>query len=55
MRDVQTAAYWLFQAALQGYQSAVEKYQVICELEESCNIEEFYRGLSEAGTNLRTK
>lgn len=55
VRDVQTAAYWLFQAALQGYQPAVEKYRVICELEESCNIEEFYRGLSEAGTNLRTK
>jgi len=52
VRDVQTAAYWLFQAALQGYQPAVEKYRVICELEESCNIEEFYRGLKEAGTNL---
>ncbi|PKI14915.1 tetratricopeptide repeat protein [Colwellia sp. 12G3] len=54
-RDVQTAAYWFFQAALQGYQPAIEKYQVICELEESCSIEEFYRGLKESGTNLRVK
>jgi len=45
VRDVQTAAHWLFQAALQGYQPAVEKYRVICELEKSCNIEDFYRGL----------
>ena len=55
IRDVQTAAYWLFQAALQGYQPAIEKYRVICELEESCDIEEFYRGLQGAGTNLRVK
>lgn len=54
-RDVQTAAYWLFQAALQGYQPAIEKYRVICELEESCDIEEFYRGLKGAGVNLRVK
>jgi len=54
VRDVQMAAHWLFQAALQGYQPAIEKYKVICQLEESCNIEEFYRGLSEAGTNLRS-
>lgn len=54
-RDVQTAAYWLFKAALQGYQPAIEKYRVICELEESCDIEEFYRGLKGAGTNLRVK
>ncbi len=52
VRDVQTAAYWLFQAALQGYQPAVEKYRVICELEEACNIEDFYQALSEAGTNI---
>jgi len=54
-RDVQSAAYWLFKAALQGYQPAIEKYRVICELEESCDIEEFYRGLTESGTNLRVK
>jgi len=51
-RDVQTAAYWLFQAALQGYQPAVEKYRVICELEQACQIEDFYQALNEAGTNI---
>ena len=49
-RDIQTAAHWLLQAALQGYQPAIEKYRVICQLEESCQIEDFYRVLNEAGT-----
>ena len=40
--DVEKAAHWLFQAALQGYQPAVEKYRVICQLEESCDINDFY-------------
>ena len=51
--DVQNAANWLFQAALQGYQPAIEKYRVICELEESCDIEDFYRALNEAGTHYQ--
>ncbi|PKG80956.1 hypothetical protein CXF85_19495 [Colwellia sp. 75C3] len=52
-RDVQNAAHWLFQAALQGYQPAIEKYRVICQLEEACDIEDFYRALNEAGTHYR--
>ncbi|KGJ91929.1 tetratricopeptide repeat protein [Colwellia psychrerythraea] len=53
--DVENAAHWLFQAALQGYQPAIEKYRVICQLEEACDIEDFYRALNDAGTNLRIK
>ena len=52
-RDIDTAAHWLLQAALQGYQPAIEKYRVICQLEESCQIEEFYRVLNEAGTSFQ--
>jgi len=52
-RDVEKAANWLLQAALQGYQPAIEKYRVICQLEESCQIEDFYRALNEAGTSYR--
>ncbi|WP_019026821.1 tetratricopeptide repeat protein [Colwellia piezophila] len=51
--DVENAARWLFQAALQGYQPAIEKYRVICQLEEACHIEDFYRALNEAGTSYR--
>jgi hypothetical protein len=52
-RDVESAANWLFQAALQGYQPAIEKYRVICQMEEMCQIEDFYRALNEAGTSYR--
>jgi len=52
-RDVESAAHWLLQAALQGYQPAIEKYRVICQLEERCQIEDFYRALNEAGTTYR--
>ena len=52
-RNVEDAAHWLFKAALQGYQPAIEKYRVICQLEENCHIEDFYRALNEAGTNYR--
>ncbi|MCJ8321640.1 MAG: sel1 repeat family protein [Colwellia sp.] len=52
-RDVQKAANWLLQAALQGYQPAIEKYRVICQLEETCQIEDFYRALNQAGTSYR--
>lgn len=52
-RDIDTAVHWLFQAALQGYQPAIEKYRVICGLEETCQIEDFYRALNEAGTSYR--
>lgn len=48
-RDVESAVHWLFQAALQGYQPAIEKYRVICQLEEECQIEDFYRALKEEG------
>ena len=51
--DVENAAQWLFQAALQGYQPAIEKYRVICQLEEACDIEDFYQALNEAGTHYR--
>lgn len=46
-REIEKAAYWLFQAALQGYQPAVEKYRVMCEFEQACNIEDFYQALKE--------
>ncbi|GLX77127.1 hypothetical protein tinsulaeT_04670 [Thalassotalea insulae] len=49
-RDVDSAVYWLFKAALQGYQPAIEKYRVICQLEEACQIADFYQALNEAGT-----
>ncbi|MCO4798986.1 MAG: sel1 repeat family protein [Colwelliaceae bacterium] len=49
-RDVENAVHWLFKAALQGYQPAIEKYRVICQLEEACQIEDFYQALNEAGT-----
>lgn len=52
-RDIENAAHWLFQAALQGYQPAIEKYRVICQLEETCEIEDFYRALNEAGTSYQ--
>lgn len=52
-RDIENAAYWLFKAALQGYQPAIEKYRVICQQEEMCQIEDFYRALNEAGTSYQ--
>lgn len=52
-RDVENAAHWLFQAALQGYQPAIEKYRVICQIEEMCQIENFYRALNEAGASYQ--
>ncbi|NQZ79520.1 MAG: sel1 repeat family protein [Colwellia sp.] len=52
-RDVEKAAHWLLQAALQGYQPAIEKYRVVCQLEELCQIDDFYRALNEAGTSYR--
>lgn len=52
-RDIENAAHWLFQAALQGYQPAIEKYRVICQMEETCQIEDFYRALNEAGTSYQ--
>jgi len=52
-RDVENAAHWLLQAALQGYQPAIEKYRVICQLEENCQIEDFYRALNKAGTSYK--
>lgn len=48
-RDIESAVYWLFQAALHGYQPAVEKYRVICQVEEVCKIEDFYQALNDAG------
>lgn len=48
-RDVETAVHWLFKAALQGYQPAIEKFRVICQLEETCQIEDFYNALKEEG------
>ncbi len=51
--NVEKTAHWLFQAALQGYQPAVDKYQVICELDKSCTIDDFYQALNKAGINLR--
>jgi len=51
--DVESAAHWLFQAALQGYQPAIEKYRIICHLEEACDIEDFYQALNAAGINLQ--
>jgi hypothetical protein len=52
-RDIGKAANWLLQAALQGYQPAIEKYRVICQLEENCQIEDFYQALNKAGTSYR--
>ncbi|MGB2740212.1 MAG: hypothetical protein WBC60_06600 [Cognaticolwellia sp.] len=52
-RDIENAANWLFQAALQGYQPAIEKYRVLCQMEETCQIEDFYRALNEAGTSYQ--
>jgi hypothetical protein len=52
-RDIENAAHWLFQAALQGYEPAIEKYRVICQMEETCQIEDFYRALNDAGTSYR--
>jgi len=52
-RDIENAAHWLFQAALQGYQPAIEKYRVICQMEETCQIEDFYRALNDAGTSYQ--
>ncbi|WP_139302556.1 tetratricopeptide repeat protein [Thalassotalea sp. PP2-459] len=51
-KDVETAVYWLFEAAKQGYQPAVEKYRVICQLEEQCQIEDFYQALKETGASF---
>ncbi|MEW6991239.1 tetratricopeptide repeat protein [Colwelliaceae bacterium 6441] len=53
VKDVQSAVHWLFKAALQGYQPAIEKYRVICQLEEACQIEDFYQALNDAGTAYR--
>ncbi len=47
--NVEMAARWLFQAALQGYQPAIEKYRVICAQEENCDIADFYQALNQAG------
>lgn len=51
-RDVESAVNWLFKAAVQGYQPAIEKYRVICQLEEECQIEDFYQALKDSGTSF---
>ncbi|WP_448566401.1 tetratricopeptide repeat protein [Thalassotalea ganghwensis] len=48
-RDMNNAVRWLFEAAKQGYQPAIEKYRLLCQLEEECSIEDFYQALNEAG------
>jgi len=53
--NIDQAAHWLFKAALQGYQPAVEKYRIICALEERCHIDDFYQALQQAGTNVQLK
>ncbi|WP_085296720.1 tetratricopeptide repeat protein [Cognaticolwellia mytili] len=52
-RDIENATHWLFQAALQGYQPAIEKYRILCQSEEVCQIEDFYQALNESGTSYR--
>lgn len=51
-KDIDSAVYWLFEAAKQGYQPAIEKYRVICQLEEQCQIEDFYQALIESGASF---
>jgi len=52
-RDVDNAVHWLIQAALQGYQPAIEKFRVVCAGEEQCSIDDFYQILNDAGTAYR--
>jgi len=52
-QDFIKVLFWLKQAALQSNKTAINKYAIVCEKVEHCNLEEFYQELLDAGVNIR--
>lgn len=49
------ALYWFKQSALQSNKQAIDKYLIICNIYESCDANDFYQALTNAGVNYRLK
>jgi len=45
--------YWLQQAALQSNKKAIDKYLIICNKTPDCDVNNFYKVLSDEGVNYR--
>ncbi|MBL4909920.1 MAG: sel1 repeat family protein [Alteromonadaceae bacterium] len=52
-QDLTQALYWLKQASLQSNKSAINKYTIVCQQIENCDINDFYQDLIDAGVNIR--
>jgi TPR repeat protein len=53
--NLTTALYWLKQASLQSYKPAILKFAIVCEQIPECNINNFYRELSQSGVNIKVR
>jgi len=51
-RDVNQALYWLKEASLQSYKPAINKYLIVCQKNESCQLTDFYQALTNEGVNF---
>ena len=51
-QDFKQALYWLEQASLQSNKAAINKYVIVCEKVNTCNINRFYQSLINAGVNI---
>ncbi|NQZ80199.1 MAG: sel1 repeat family protein [Colwellia sp.] len=47
------ALYWLQQAALQSDKKAIDKYLIICNKASDCDVDAFYKVLTDEGVNYR--
>ena len=50
-KNVKIALYWLEKASLQSFTPAIKKYIIVCNTDPSCNIDNFYKTLFDAGVN----
>ena len=50
-KDPQKALYWLKKASIQSFMPAIKKYIIVCEQYSSCNLDDFYNELLNAGVN----
>ncbi|GAA5143872.1 tetratricopeptide repeat protein [Thalassotalea piscium] len=53
--DFKKALFWLEQASLQSYKPAILKYGIICKQVSTCNLADFYHGLTNFGVNIKVR
>ncbi|KGJ87725.1 tetratricopeptide repeat protein [Colwellia psychrerythraea] len=51
-KDLHESLAWLKKAALQAYEPAILKYEIVCQQVESCAVADFYEELVKAGVNI---